>query len=260
MPELPDVETFRRYVDATALRRRIVDVEVLSRRVLAGVSSRRLRQVLRGATFNRTRRHGKHLFVDTNGSQWLVLHFGMTGYLDYGKERTRGPHDRVIFVFAKKCSLAYVCPRLFGRVTLTASVEEFVEMKKLGPDAMSVSAEGFACCLCGSKATVKSSLMNQRLIAGVGNLYSDEILFQSQVHPLFRSDRLSVAQATQIHRDMRKVLRRATERKADPMQLPGSYLLPHRRIGGSCPRCSGKLARRTVAGRTAYWCPACQKT
>ena len=123
---------------------------------------------------------------------------------------------------------------------------------------MGISAEDFAARLCRSRAGIKASLMNQRLIAGLGNLYSDEILFQSAVHPQCRSEQLGAEPARRIYRNMRKVLRMATQRNADPMSLPRSYLLPHRRPGGLCPRCKGLLTRQTVAGRTTYWCPACQ--
>lgn len=258
MPEWPDVETFRRYVTATSLHQEIADVEVSNTRVLAGTSPSRFKQALKGRTFTSTGRRGKHLFVITDNARCLVLHFGMTGYPRYRKAQTSGPHDRVTFIFAGGASLAFVCPRLFGRLALTRSVEAYVAKKRLGPDAMDISADDLALRLRRSKAGIKASLMNQRLIAGLGNLYCDEILFQSGVHPQLTGDRLGPEPARRIHRNMRKVLRMATRRNADPMRLPRSYLLPHRRPGGLCPQCKGLLARQTVAGRTTYWCPACQ--
>lgn len=259
MPELPDVEIFRRFVDETSLHRKVVDVRVLNRRVLDGLSPGKLRQVLVGRTFHSTTRHGKYLFVGAGGFRQVVLHFGMTGYLDFGRQRRTGPHDRVVFVFAGEYSLAFVCARLFGRITLAQSVEEFVADKRLGPDAMAVSAEEFASRVRRSRATIKSILMDQSQVAGIGNLYSDEILFRSRIRPTFPGRRLTNEQAACLYRNTRKVLQMAIEREGDPWAMPQSYLLPHRKREGRCPRCQTALMRQTVAGRTAYWCPQCQR-
>ena len=183
----------------------------------------------------------------------------MTGHLDFGRQRRTGPHDRVVFVFADEYSLAFVCARLFGRITLAQSVEEFVADKRLGPDAMAVSAQEFALRVCRSRATIKSILMDQSQVAGIGNLYSDEILFRSRIHPAFPGRRLTTGQAACLYRNTRKVLRMAIEREADPWAMPQSCLLPHREREGCCPRCKAALTRQTVAGRTAYWCPQCQR-
>src|SRR6266853_235892 len=98
MPELPDVETFKRYLDATSLHQRISGVDVRSAYVLKGVSARELARRLKGRRFESSRRHGKHLFVRANGDLWLRLHFGMTGSLEYFKNDERAPrHARVLF-------------------------------------------------------------------------------------------------------------------------------------------------------------------
>ncbi len=259
MPELPDVETFQKVLDATSLHQELIDVQVLNARVLDGLSPLRLRQTLVGQEFRSTRRHGKYLFAEVDDSHWLVLHFGMTGDLDYGKAREPGPHDRVVFSFRGGSRLAYVCPRLFGRIALTESVERFVQGRNLGPDAMHIGAGEFVSRIRQSKATVKSRLMDQSCIAGVGNLYSDETLFQSSLHPAFPCHRLTSEQARRLYRDMRKVLRMAIRKKADPWAMPPSYLLPYRQRDGSCPTCHTGLTRDTVAGRTTYWCPQCQR-
>src|SRR5439155_16813561 len=106
MPELPDVETFKRYLRATSLHQRIVDVDVRSAYVLKRVSGRELARRLKGRSFESTRRHGKHLFVRTDGNIWLRLHFGMTGSLRYFKgEKKAPPHTRVLFIFENRYRL-----------------------------------------------------------------------------------------------------------------------------------------------------------
>ena len=258
MPELPDVETFRSYLDATALHQQLAEIRVRQKRILDGLSAGRLERALKGISFEATDRHGKYLFIHTNEVPILVLHFGMTGYLEYEKGRESDEHDCILFEFENGYSLAYVCRRLFGKVTLTDSAARFVEEHELGPDAMRVGREDFLAVLHGSRATVKSYLMNQSLIAGVGNIYSDEILFQSHISPERKGNTLGGAKGKQLHRQMRRVLALAIQRKADPAKMPSSWLLPHRDKGVPCPRCRGKIAKVKVAGRSAYWCPHCQ--
>jgi formamidopyrimidine-DNA glycosylase len=260
MPELPDVEAFRRYLDSTALHQRIENVRVRHERVLEGVSARRLTLELNGRTFESTDRHGKYLFVDTGRAPWLVLHFGMTGCLEYEKDREPGDHDRVVFDFDNGYSLTYVCSRLLGKVTLTKSPQRFVQEAGLGPDALTIDAEQFASRVRGSRAAVNSCLMNQALLAGVGNIYSDEILFQSRISPRFKSSKVTDKQAGQLYGKMLHVLKMAADRKADPSKLPASWLLPHRDAGGPCPRCGGDIKKGKTSGRSAYWCPRCQRT
>src|SRR5213083_3793780 len=144
MPELPDVETFKRYLDATALHQRIARVEVLSADLLKGISGRELVRRLKGRRFESTRRHGKHLFVRADGDFWLRLHFGMTGSLRYFKHEEQAPtHVRVLFVFANAHSLAFEDQRKFGEVGLVEDVGEYLRKRGLGPDALDISLSEF---------------------------------------------------------------------------------------------------------------------
>src|SRR6266481_2913095 len=117
MPELPDVETFKRYLDATSLHERITGVDVRSAYVLKGVSARELQRRLKGRCFESSRRHGKHLFVRADGDLWLRLHFGMTGSLKYFKHKKQAPrHTRLLFAFANAHCLAFKDQRKFGEI------------------------------------------------------------------------------------------------------------------------------------------------
>ena len=258
MPELPDVEVYKGYTDATSLHQRIRAVTVRNRKILKGVSPAKLRGTLQSRSFQCTARHGKHLFIKTDNDRWLMLHFGMTGSLRYFRnEQKAGPHARLIIGFRNGYNLAFVCLRLFGSVRLITSPDNFVTENRLGPDALSIDFGHFEKILQSSKAPAKSTLMNQRRIAGIGNIYSDEILFQSSVHPRTPTNELTGDQIRKIYRNMSKVLKRAIERKANPNHLPQSYLLPHRRKGGRCPRCH-TVFESVKIGRTAYFCPNCQ--
>ena len=259
MPECPDVEIFRQYLDATSLHQKIQTVTVHNRKVLEKTSPKKLDQALQGHSLESTTRHGKYLFAKSDDQTTLVLHFGMTGSLQYSKsDRENGPHDRIIFFFTNNYKLAYVCQRLLGRVGLIESVDRFVKGHKLGPDAMHMDLKGFRQIFERGRGSVKSTMMNQKLIAGLGNIYSDEILFQAAIHPAMACSKLSDADVKNLHHNMKKVLKRAVERKADAEKLPKSYLLVYRDKGGACPRCHSKLQTRKISGRTAYFCPRCQ--
>lgn len=258
MPELPDVETFRRYFNATALYQRVRAVRVRSERVLAGISPRQLQYNLKRKRFKATDRHGKYLFVCTDEGTWLVLHFGMTGYLKYEKRRRPDRHARILFDFENDYSLTYVCQRLLGKVTLAETPSQFAEDNDLGTDALEIAYADFSPMVHGTRATVKSCLMNQKRIAGIGNVYSDEILFHSHLPPKRKSNTLTEQETKQLYRKMRYVLALAIDRKADPTGVPVSWLLPHRQKGQACPRCNKTIRQARVAGRSAFWCPNCQ--
>lgn len=266
MPELPDVEVYRRYLDATALHSPVTGVEVPSPGVLRGTTPQGLGRALKGRPFEATRRHGKYLFVqlgdsdgDGDGDSYLVLHFGMTGELAYAGDGGPPPeYTACRFCFDDGGSLAYVTPRKLGRVSVTGSLSGFIEEHELGPDALSLSKEQFRRLAEGRRGSVKSFLMNQEVMAGIGNVYSDEILFQAGIHPRRAVSDLDPADLDALRRVMRKVLRQATAAGAEPQEMPESFLLPRREEDGLCPRCGGRLRRITVSGRTAWLCPDCQ--
>lgn len=255
MPELPEVESFRRYFDSTSLYQEIEDVKVLEEGILEGVSREELVDSLRGGEFTSTRRHGKYLFARAN-KRWLVLHFGMTGYLEYS--RGEAPeHTRVKFDFSNGYRLAYVSVRKLGRVSLR-EVEKFLKAKRLGPDALRVSLPSFRTALQGRRGRAKYILMNQKVISGIGNIYSDEILFQAGIHPGRKVDELTAIEVEKLYHKMREVLLRVVRRKGDLEKLPLGYLIPHRDEDESCPCCGGSIKRFTLSGRNGYFCPRCQ--
>src|SRR5438046_42848 len=207
MPELPDVETFKRYFDSTSLHQRINDVEVGNAYSLKDISARELARRLKGRRFESTRRHGKHLFVRADGKLWLRLHFGMTGSLEYFKDDRQAPrHARVLFVFANRHRLAFDDQRKFGQIGLLKDVDEFLKKRALGPDALDVDLAKFRKVLGKRRGALKSILMNQKLIAGIGNIYADEILFRSRVHPATEIFGLNDKSLTNLFRATRYVL------------------------------------------------------
>lgn len=261
MPELPDLAAMKRYVDATALHQQITGVEVHDSRILGSASARQLQSRLRGARFERSRRHGKHLFIAVNDRGWLALHFGMSGFLQYYRRPANPPaHERVRFGFESGFSLAYGCQRMLGRVDWTADVDAFLAEAGVGPDALAddFDLKAFERALGDSRAAIKAVLMDQKRMAGIGNVYADEICFQARVHPAMAANRLDADTVSRLYVVLRRVLESAVSVNARLEELPAKYLIPHREKGGRCPECGTPLEVVSVSGRTCYLCPACQ--
>ena len=260
MPELPEVETFKRYLDSTSLHQRIANVAVQDSYVLKHVSACELTRQLKGRRFEKSHRHGKHLFVRVSDELWLRLHFGMTGSLEYLKHDETSPKTaRVIFHFTDNCRLAFDDQRKFGEIELIKNVDKFLRTRGLGPDALEISCSQFKAMLEKHRGAVKAILLNQQLIAGIGNLYADEILFRVRTHPATEASRLRDKDLQRLFRAMRYVLKKAIGLKTDFNRLPKSWLLTHREKRGRCPRCGRALKLATIGGRTSWFCAHCQK-
>ena len=260
MPELPEVEIFKRYLDSTSLHQRITNVDVRDAYVLKLVSVRELARRLKGRRFENSYRHGKHLFVRAGDELWLRLHFGMTGSLEFLNHDEAAPKTaRVIFRFAGNCRLAFDDQRKFGEIELIKDIDEFRQIRGLGPDALGISISQFKAIFGKHRGAVKAILLNQQLIAGVGNLYADEILFRACMHPAIDAARLSDKDLKRLFRAMRHVLEKAIALKTDFNRLPKSWLLTHRGKRGRCPRCGRVLKSATIGGRTSWFCSHCQK-
>lgn len=261
MPELPEVETFTRYFERHALGQPIERVRVLDERVLGDIRKPAFVRAFPRHTFTRVHRHGKHFFADF-GPRWLHLHFGMSGELFYYSAGDAQPRfARAIFDFKNGAHLAFDDMRIFGVVDLTPSPEEFVREHGLGPDPMDAAFRfrDFAAIAEDRRGAIKSLLMTQEVIAGIGNLYADEILFQTSIHPRRAVDRVKPAELRAVFTTMRRVLREAIARRARDAELPPKYLFNHREEGGPCPRCGGAIRRTVVFGRTTYFCSAHQR-
>ena len=265
MPELPDVELYKRYLDKHALRQTIQRVAVNDARILGALSANTFAARLRRNRFEDSRRHGKHLLVRLSREGWLTLHFGMAGNLVYFRDEADDPpYDHVRFDFEGDRHLAYVNRRMLGRVGLADDADRFIQAEGLGPDALdpAFDLEAFTRAIEGRRRDVKSVLMDQTLIAGIGNIYADEILFQARLHPRTAVASLSARQCAELFAQIKAVLAMAIECGAGAEQfldrLPDHYLLPHRDKGGKCPRCGAAIATLKAAGRTSYFCPRCQ--
>lgn len=260
MPELPDVEVYRRYLEAHALHQPIERVELRGAGRMLGRPAAEVRDALTGRALDGSARHGKYLFAHIAGNGWLVLHFGMTGYLDYRSEDEQDPgHDVLVLFFRNGAHLAFNCRRKLGAIDLADAPENLVRDKGLGPDLLALSESEFLSRLRARGGTAKGFLMDQAVLAGLGNVYSDEVLFQAALHPKTPLGRIGDREGKRLFRAMRRVLEQAIAADADPDRMPKDFLLPLRgRKGARCPYCGGPPRRISASGRHAWYCPCRQ--
>ncbi|MGD0817043.1 MAG: DNA-formamidopyrimidine glycosylase family protein [Methanomassiliicoccales archaeon] len=259
MPELPEVEQARRYLETNALNRRILSVEVFDGGVLQDVDPPMFRECLTGRSMTTAGRRGKQLFIGLDDGSFLTVHLGMTGDLTVDEDGLIPKHSRIAFRFEGGISLFYSDQRKFGAIGVIGSVDQFVTEHRLGPDALCINQSEFRGRVSGRKKAIKSVLLDQSVLSGVGNLYADEALFQARLHPATRADSISQKKLGDLQRQISRVLRGSIAVSSDFSSLPDGYLLRVRNEGTECPRGNGLLALIKVGGRTSIFCPKCQQ-
>lgn len=259
MPELPDVEMERRHAQRWLIGRAVRRVQVPEPGILRDTSPAALGRQLHGRRVIGSRRHGKYLFLQTDGAPWLLLHFGMTGHLARVDQDGRPPdHTDVALALDDDTTIAYVAARKLGRVAIIDDPDAFIRAQGLGPDVLRLNREGFEALARGRRGGTKCWLMDQAAMAGLGNVYSDEILFRARLHPKTPVAALDADAHRRLFDAVADVLRISLEAHAQPARMPGDFLLPHREPGAPCPRCGGEIAQLKACGRNAYYCPDCQ--
>lgn len=263
MPELPEVETVVRTLAPRLTGRQIVDARFSSRHVVRQ-NFTSLRKKVRGQPVKSVRRHGKFIVLELDRG-FLTIHLGMTGKLLLDSEP--GPYARAVFTLDQGL-LVYDDIRHFGRIEWSPTLLE--RAAALGPDALEIGLEDFLKLLKSRRARVKPLLLNQRFLRGMGNIYTDEALFEARIHPRAIASRLSRARATELHRAIVEILTAAIRSKGssisdyvDAAGEKGSFQLLHQvygRAGEPCPTCGTKIRRIVVGQRGTHYCPKCQRS
>ena len=266
MPELPEVEIRRQYLETSSLHQTISHIEVEDKKLLTTDYSL-LSNALMGQSFTGTQRVGKNLFVyTTQPGTILRMHFGMTGDLDYYHSSVNRPRfARIVFEFDNGYNLGFLCPRKFERIGLVDDIERFLTRKKIGDDALTISLPALSERIRSKKALIKPVLLDQSVVAGLGNWIVDEVLFQAFIHPEQRANTLTDAQLTKLHQSIYTVLETAIRYEATYRDFPANFLIHVREWDTSpyddleahkfCPRCGTRIERSTVGGRTTFFCP-----
>ena len=256
MPELPEVATYQKYFTHAVLNKKVVSVEVTEPRVVL-VSPEELEQRVVGQTFVGTERIGKQLFIQLSDASWLTVHFGMTGSLRYFKDREDTPRfTKVLFGLSDGFFMAFRCPRILGRVGWTDDLEAFRKNKKLGPDAQKITLADFRDRLSRRKGLIKPLLLNQSLLAGLGNWIVDEILYQAQIHPMKPADQLSEKEIDTLYEKMQHIIETAIKHEARYEDFPQDFLVTYRWLDREGhPLQAKNIERMVVGGRSTYYCP-----
>ncbi len=266
MPELPEVEIRRHYLETSSLHQPISHIEIEDKKLVA-TDPATFVATLVGRQFTETRRVGKNLFVLTDKPGVILrMHFGMTGDLAYYHASLDRPRfARIVFSFTNGFNLGFLCPRKFERVGLIDDIDAFLKRKKIGLDGLVISLPELAEKVRAKKAFIKPVLLDQSVVAGLGNWIVDEVLFQASVHPEQRANTLTDSQIVQIHTAIGLVLNTAIRYEATYRDFPNSFLIHVREWDNSpyddveahtyCPRCGTRIERSTVGGRTTFFCP-----
>lgn len=260
MPELPEAEANRRRIEALCLHRTIEDAAPGDNITYLELPGGNERKRLIGRQFSEARRHGKMIFAGSRSGPWIAIHLGMTGRLEpraIGEEPPADP--KFILRFEGGTRLYFLNKRKLGWLRVIDDPDAFIEDAGYGPDALAVSQQRFAEIVGGSRAMVKSRLMDQRKLAGLGNLWSDELCFASSIAPTRSGSDLSQKQRGMMFETMRAGLERLIAAGSQRSELPGDWLVHHREAGAACPRCKGTIRTRKIGSRTSYFCDTHQE-
>jgi len=269
MPELPEVETIVRGLREKLIGRQIRSVEVRTAKLLKSPLPS-FRKQLTGAIIRKIERKGKFILIGLGSGSTLVIHLKMTGQLLLIPEgRPADKHTHLLFnLQPRDLQLRYRDVRKFGLLSLLTPRQEWPPLADLAPDPFELTARGFYERLQQKKRAIKPLLLDQRFISGLGNIYVDESLFRSRIHPLTPSQTLTWDQARGLHQRIRQVLRQAIKSKGTtvsdyrgPEGIVGGfqhYLRVYDRQGLPCPTCRNPIHKTRVGGRGTHICPACQ--
>jgi formamidopyrimidine-DNA glycosylase len=276
MPELPEVETIRLDLEREVAGKRIKTVTITgSRSVRRHADVAALTTRLEGAKIDAVRRKGKYLLISA-GDDWLVVHLGMSGQLrKCAPKEPVAPHTHVTMAFTQGGQLRYVDPRTFGEIFVVAKDEldsKVSEIADLGFDPIEdvISWNTFGGMLMARKAKLKSLLMDQKFIAGLGNIYSDEILWAAGLRYDRSSDSLTTQEVRRLYRALVETLHEAIKQRGSTLSdaqyvdlygKPGGFQAEHKvyaREGQACPRCRATIVRHKWSGRSTWLCEACQ--
>ncbi len=275
MPELPEVETIARGVAKRVAGQTVESVWLSGRKQTLKSPPRELARTLEGARVEHVRRVGKHIVFDLsrqssvasrqeNHPQFIV-HLGMTGSLTVvPPEREHEKHTHAILKLSSGQELRFIDPRMFGKLAIAR--ESF---RAPGEEPLDVGAEAFAALFKKTKAPIKSALLNQKLLSGVGNIYADEALFRSGVRPRRRGTTLTHAELHKLYENLQAVLNESIAAGgttfSDYVDAEGEWgnyqfdLRVYGREGEPCVQCKTPIKRIVISGRSAHHCPKCQK-
>lgn len=273
MPELPEVETLRRALESRVRGRIITAVRVHDTRLRRRVDAGRLRRLLTGRSIRRLERRGKYLLLRLAGDVSLVVHLGMSGTLRIRKGNDDlDRHEHVQILLRDRNEVRYHDPRRFGMVHVLQDnrLDGHPDFRDLGVEPLTpaLTPEYLDRTAGHRRAPVKNVLLDQHVLAGLGNIYACESLHRARIHPKRQARRLSITAWSRLEGAIRQVLTEAIRARGTTLRdhedghgRPGGYaamLSVYGRGGEACPRCGGTIRCIRLAGRSTYYCGRCQ--
>lgn len=273
MPELPEVETVRRGVHQIAVGQRLGRVVATGARTVRRTSGALVELGASGRLIVGTGRHGKWFWLDLDDEARILIHLRMSGQLLWSADGrdVRPTHSHVVLPFAKGGELRFVDPRTFGEVVVVPPYIDLLGLIDQGPDALDISAGDLRERLAGRSRPLKALLLDQKVLAGIGNIYADEICHRAAIRPLRKADTLTKPAINRLHDAMITTLTAAIAAKGssladaqyvDLFGATGSYQQDHQvhaRAGQPCRTCGAPIVRVAWSGRSTYFCRGCQR-
>lgn len=269
MPELPEVETYRLELAPALTNAKVKLVEVFWPSIIAAPSAEQFQTQMAGQQFADFGRRGKYLILYLKSDHALIVHLRMTGELHiHPPEVLPDKHTHVLFSLADGRTLHYRDQRKFGRLWLVKDADMVVG--RLGPEPLedNFSPQDLSIALTKRKSNIKSLLLNQSIVAGVGNIYADEALFRAGIDPRRNGNTLTEAEISALHHAIRTVLKLGIEMGGSSLQnyvrlggMKGNFQDQHqvfRKTGQPCPRCEAPIERIVLGQRSTHLCPNCQ--
>jgi len=275
MPELPEVQTIVNDLQRKIVGSKIVDVWYNWARHIKYPSPEKFKRAIKNSKILKVERRAKNILIHLDKNRLLLIHLKMTGHLLLKRKNKteKDKHIHLIFYLDDGRTLLFSDIRKFGKVLFGEKEQVFRKagIDKLGPEplASNFSLKKFQEIISGRKGKIKTVLMNQNIISGIGNIYSDEVLWLSKISPFRTVSKLSVQEVKNLYRAIQKVLKKAIKLRGssisdyrDISNKPGTYSakrLVYKREDEPCPRCGSKIKKARIGGRSTHFCPNCQK-
>lgn len=268
MPELPEVETIKIDLNKRILGKVIKGIEVNVAKIIKQPSLKEFISKIKGTVFKKIARRGKYLIFELSSGEYLVIHLKVTGQLIYGNKEKQ---NRVSFLLNDGKYLNFCDLRLFGSIYLVSDLKELKEFIKLGlePLEKNFTLESFCKMIKGKKTKIKPLLMDQTLIAGIGNIYAQEALFKAKIHPTRTAESLKGREIKELFFSIKEVLKEAIKYRGSSVDAyvdlegskgeMGERLQIYGREGEACIRCKTAIRKIKINGRGTSFCPNCQK-
>jgi len=267
MPELPEVVTIQSQLKNKILNKKIKEVVIKNKRIIKGISSKKFKSKTEGKTVKGILRRGKVLIIKLENDLFLIIHLRISGWLILSKKEEN--HARVIFKLADGQMLNFCDRRALGEVKLINDWQKLSIIQTMGPEPLELKKTDFIQLFRGRRAKIKPLLMDQRFLAGIGNIYAQEVVFCAGIHPERGVDKIKKEKLEKIYYCLTAILKQAITKKGSSVdtyrQTNGKkgnfipFLKVYRKENEACIRCKKPIKRKVIGGRGTYFCPHCQK-